>query len=65
MLLLSSARLSEGKRFSFALGRWSGGAKVLDKFSAPGRPTNLDNSRGFSLSRRRPDIDRNTVSKGR
>ena len=24
---------------------WSGGAKVLDKLSVPGRPTNLDNSR--------------------
>ena len=25
---------------------WSGGAKVLGKLSVPGRPTNLDNSRG-------------------
>ena len=24
---------------------WSGGAKVLEKRSVPGRPTNLDNSR--------------------
>ena len=24
---------------------WSGGAKVLEKFSVPGRPTNLDYSR--------------------
>ena len=24
---------------------WSGGVKVLDKLSVPGRPTNLDNSR--------------------
>ena len=36
---------------------WSGGAKVLGKLPVPRRPTNF--------SGRRPDIDCNTVSKGR
>ena len=26
---------------------WSGGAKVLDKLSLPGRPTSLDDSKGL------------------
>ena len=60
---------------------WSGGAMVLGKLPVPGGPTYLDFGAGggcldiFSLvyhlsfflplSGRRPDIDCNTVSKGR
>ena len=34
-----------------ALIGWSGGVKTLGKLSVPGRPTNLDNSRGKDLLR--------------
>ena len=34
-----------------ALIGWSGGVKMLGKLSVPGRPTNLDNSRGKDLLR--------------